>query len=496
MAATRKKATLDVAQDLPHNLQAEQAVLGSALLSKDALFNVFSFLAEEDFYDPRHQLIYRAMYNLNGKHSDVDTLTVTEELINLKVNEQVGGSLYLKTCCDAMVAFSALQFYINIVIDQAVLRRLLIEARDIDAEYRTNQIDNVQDFIDQIEARMKDATSKKRISDFQRADSISMRVAQDINTPKDQGEDGTIGLSTGYPKLNKFTQGLQKGNMIVIAARPSVGKTAFALNIAYKIARTNVPVGIFSLEMSSDSLIKRLIGVESRVNLSNVNIGKFSDFEKVRVASAIKKIAAAPLYIDESSGLKIMDIIAKSRKLQANHPDLGLIVIDYLGLVSAPSPKGNVDSRNEEVRKISSAIKGLAKELKIPIIVISQLSRKVEDRRTENKRPLLSDLRDSGAIEQDADIVMLLYRGDYYESQAPTNKKYKDLSGEEKFQRAEEVRKQTTGLPGGASIVEVNVAKNRNGETGTAKLVFYKNFGVFETPSEDLEKELESMDTD
>ena len=498
MATARKRANnLDASKDLPYNLQAEQACLGSALLSKDALYNVFSFLDEDDFYDPRHQLIYRAMDNLIKKNSSVDTLTVTEELINLKVNEQVGGAMYLKTCCDAMVAFSALQFYINIVIDQSVLRKLLIETREIDEEYKTNQIDNIQDFIDGIEDRLKVATAKKRISDFQKADTISVRVAQEINTVKKQGEDGVIGLSTGYSKLNKLTQGLQKGNMIVVAARPSVGKTAFALNIAYRVARTNVPVGMFSVEMSSDQLIKRLVGVESRVNLSSINSGDLKEYEKASVSMALKKIASAPLYIDESSNIKIMDVIAKSRKLQANHPDLGLIVIDYLGLVNAPNAKGQADSRNEEVRKISSALKGLAKELQVPIIVISQLSRKVEDRHSDNKRPLLSDLRDSGAIEQDADIVMLLYRQDYYDGQkgGATNKKYKDLSVNEKLERAEEVQsKMTTSLPGGASVVEVNVAKNRNGETGVAKLIFYKNFGVFDTPNDELERELEQTD--
>lgn len=493
------KPKLDNAQDLPYNFQAEQACLGSALLSADALFNVFSFLVEDDFFDPRHKLIYRAMENLNTKHSSVDTLTVTEELINMKVNEQVGGSLYLKACCDAMVAFSALQFYINIVLDQAVLRRLLIEARDIDSEYKTKEIDNVQDFIDNIESRIKDATSRKRISDFQPTEVISKRVAQEIANQKEVNEDGVVGISTGYPKLNNLTQGLQKGDMIVIAARPSVGKTALALNIAYNVARRRIPVGVFSLEMSADQLVKRLIGIHSHVALSNINLGLFKGNEKAAVADAIKKIGTAPLYIDDSSGIKLMDIIAKSRKLQANHPDLGLIVIDYMGLVEAGGKK-NADSRNEEVRKISLTLKGLAKELQVPIIVLSQLSRKVEDRRSESKRPMLSDLRDSGAIEQDADIVMLMYREDYYQNQMQKpnieNKKYKDLSQAEKYQKANEMQERQTGtpLPGGASLVEINVAKNRNGQTGVTPLIFYKNFGLFASLSEDLERQMKALE--
>ena len=485
-------------RELPYNEQAEQAVLGSALLSRECLFNVFSSLNEDDFFLGKHQLIYRAIRNLFDKESAVDVLTVTEELMNMKELETIGGVEYLQQCSDAMVALSSIDYYINIVNDQAVLRRLIQSCRDIDYKFLNDEINDVNGFIADSENQLKEACEKRRVSEFQKAKTVADRVKMSIETPKEVKTDGVNGLTTGFDSINKITQGFHAGDMIIVAARPSVGKTALALNFAYRAAnRTNKPVAIFSLEMPAEQLVTRLIGTESSVSLSKITTGNLMGVDRAKVANAIYKIGSLPIYIDDSPNGKLMDIIAKSRKLQANEPELGLIIIDYLGLVSSGSSKSS-DSRQEEVRKASLALKALARELRVPVIVVSQLSRSVEQR-GENKRPILSDLRDSGSIEQDADVVMLLYREDYYkDSKNPNNagdKKMKNLSGSERFEMVKEQKEKITGesMVGDVSFVEVNIAKNRNGQTGKSYLFFYKSFGRFDEPSEEWLKQMREI---
>ena len=487
-------------RELPYNAQAEQAVLGSALLSRECLYTVFSRLNEEDFFLGKHQLIYRAIKNLFDKQTPVDVLTVTEELMNMKELETIGGVEYLQQCSDAMVALSSIDYYVNIVNDQAVLRRLIQTCRDIDAAYLSEEISDVNEFIANSETTLKDAVEKRRVAEFKKAKDVAEEVKLNIETPQEVKTDGVNGLTTGFDSINKITQGFHAGDMIIVAARPSVGKTALALNFAYRAAnRTNKPVAIFSLEMPAEALIKRLIGVESSVSLTKITTGNLVGVDRAKVANAIYKIGSLPIYIDDSPNGKLMDIIAKSRKLQANEPDLGMIIIDYLGLVTTGSSSKGADSRQEEVRKTSLALKALARELQVPIIVVSQLSRDVE-KRGENKRPILSDLRDSGSIEQDADVVMLLYREDYYKnSKAPNNnagnKKMGNLSGSERFEMVKEQKEKITGEPmgGDVSYVEVNVAKNRNGQTGNAYLFFYKSFGRFDEPSEEWLKQMREI---
>ena len=486
-------------RELPYNEQAEQAVLGSALLSRDCLFTVFSSLNEEDFYLGKHQLIYRAIKNLFDKQSAVDVLTVTEELMNMKELETIGGVEYLQQCSDAMVALSSIDYYINIVNDQSALRKLIQSCRDIDYKFLNEEINDVNGFIADSEKLLKEATEKRRVSEFRKAETVAEAVRLNIETPKEVKTDGVNGLTTGFDSINRITQGFHAGDMIIVAARPSVGKTALALNFAYRAAnRTNKPVAIFSLEMPAEQLVTRLVGTESSVSLSKITTGNLVGVDRAKVANAIYKIGSLPIWIDDSPNGKLMDIIAKSRKLQAKEPDLGLIIVDYLGLVSSGSSKSS-DSRQEEVRKASLALKALARELKVPVIVVSQLSRSVEQR-GENKRPILSDLRDSGSIEQDADVVMLLYREDYYkDSKSPNSgagdKKMKNLTGSERFEMVKEQKERITGesMVGDVSFVEVNIAKNRNGQTGKSYLFFYKSFGRFDEPSEEWLKQMREI---
>jgi len=487
------------AADLPHNGDAERAVLGSALISNDCLYSVLSSLEEDDFFEGRHQLIYRALRNVEAKHINVDVLTVTEDLLNTKELENVGGVDYLKECSDAMVVISSLEFYINIVKDQSVLRNMLVKIREIDSRYKNEEIEDVDSFIQQAEISFKSATEKRRVSEFKTSETVANEVKLKMASQQVFDEsDHITGLTTGFPNLNKLTNGFQKTEMTIVAARPSVGKTALALNFAFKAARLKrVPVAIFSLEMAAELLVKRLIAASSNVSLSKIATGVLSQQEKAKIEAAVREVGSAPIFIDDSPGIKLMDIVARSRQLQAQHPDLGLIIVDYLGLVTTGSTAKGADSRQEEVRKISLALKGLARDLNVPIIVVSQLSRDVEKRDT--KRPMLSDLRDSGSIEQDADVVMLLYREDYYKNQKKENPannkpgaKLTDSQKAELFLQKKQQDLQNE-MPGDASYVEVNVAKNRNGQTGTAGLFFYKAFGRFDAPSPEWEAEMRNI---
>lgn len=481
--------------DLPYNEQAEQAVLGSALLSKDALYTVLSSLQEDDFFEGRHQLIYRAINQLRERGVNVDTLTASEELMNMKELDNIGGVEYLQECCDSMVAFANLDYYIAIVNDQSCLRKLLNTIRNIDQKYHTEEIENVNDFILKSEEWIKDATERRRISSFKPTKDVAPEVEGIIKSARELEDDDVTGLNTGYEGINKRTQGFQRSNLIIIAARPAVGKTALALNFAYRVAtRAKTPVAIFSLEMSSELLVRRLIASESYIPLQVLSTGKLTGEQRIKLGDAVKRVGNAPIYIDDTPGNKLMDIIAKSRKLQAKEPNLGLIIVDYLGLVET-SGNGRNDSRQEEVRKISLALKQLSLELKIPIIALSQLSRDVEK---EKRKPQLSDLRDSGSIEQDADVVMLLHREDYGKESknSPTgNKKLSDLSEEDrkKLSYGQQQQMLAEQMPGDASYVDVIIAKNRNGQTGNVPLFFYKAFGRFDTPPKEWEEKMKEI---
>ena len=487
------KPVKKAASDLPFNEHAEQAVIGSALLNRDALYTVIGSIVEEDFFLGKHQIIYRAISQLFARSIEVDTLTVTEELLNMKELENIGGVEYLQECCDSMVAFANLDYYISIVNDQSCLRKLLLTIRNIDKKYHTEEIENINDFILKSEELIKEATEKRRISQFKETKDVAPLVELQIkNTNSAEIEDDVTGLNTGFTGINRQTQGFQRSNLIILAARPSVGKTALALNFAYRVAtRAKKPVAVFSLEMSSELLVRRLIASESSIPLKTLATGKLNGEQRMHLADAVKRVGNAPIYIDDTPGNKLMDIIAKSRKLQAKIPDLSLIVVDYLGLVETSG--NSKDSRQEEVRKISLALKQLALELKVPILALSQLSRSVEK---DKRKPQLSDLRDSGSIEQDADVVMLMHREDYNKDKSEgAGKKLKDLTDEErkKLSYGQQQQMLAEQMPGDASYVEVNIAKNRNGQVGPVSLFFYKAFGRFDDPPKEWESQMKEL---
>ncbi len=498
MPAKINRSTKKVATELPYNADAEKMVLGSAMLTKDYCLDVLTSLEESDFYLGRHQLIFRAISSLSERNGTVDVLTVAEELSNLKELENVGGASYLAECTNTVVAASTLSFYINIVQDNAVLRSMLKTIRNIDEEYRNEEIENINDFILDSENRFKDSISKRHISTFVTTEEIAPKAQENLEKLQDADNDNyVIGISTGYERLNQITQGFKPGELIIVAARPSVGKTAICLNFAHRIAtRSKKAVAIFSLEMSKEEIFNRLIAMDSTVDAKKINSGRINTAnEKMKVLNSIKNLANAKIYIDDTASIKLNDIVTKSTKLQAHEPDLGLIIVDYLGLVQIASKGKGPDSRQEEVRRISLALKALARELRVPVIAVSQLSRAVEKR--DSQRPVMSDLRDSGNIEQDADIVILLYREDYYKSKdnPAGNKKGGKLTGAEKYELAKEQKEKELGseIPGNASYTEVIVAKNRSGQTGTARLFFYKDYVRFDAPTKEWEDAMNAI---
>ena len=496
---TRKSVTKKVATELPYNEAAERVVLGSAMLKKDYCLDVLTSLEEEDFFVGKHQIIFRCISQLSERNATVDVLTVAEELQNLKELENVGGAKYLAECTNTVVAASTLTFYIGIVQDNAVLRKMLTTIRGIDNEYRTEEIENINDFILDSENKFKESISKRHISNFVTTKEIAPEIEEALDKLQDADNDSdVIGVTTGYERLNQITQGFKPGELIIVAARPAVGKTALCLNFAHRIAtRAKKAVAIFSLEMSKEQLFNRLVAMDSTVDCKRINAGRINTAnDKMKVLNSIKILANSKIYIDDTPSIKLNDIITKSTKLQAHEPDLGLIIVDYLGLVQIATKGKGPDNRQEEVRRISLALKALARDLRIPVIAVSQLSRAVEKR--DSQRPVMSDLRDSGNIEQDADIVILLYREDYYQdkkTKTAGEKKGGKLTNAEKYELAKEQKEKELGseIPGNASYTEVIVAKNRSGQTGTARLFFYKDYVRFDAPTKEWEDAMNAI---
>lgn len=454
---------------LPHNIPAEKSVLGAMISSRDALIEASSGLVVEDFFDLKNQIVFGAILRVQDKREPVDVQTVTNELINSKEFEKIGGIEYLLEITESNIAPSNYKHYIDIVKDQAVLRNYLLQLKETINQYDKEEINDVSTFIGLTAEKILRKAESRKISSFETAESVANRVKADLNTIKITDEDGVTGLTTGYKRLNELTHGWQKSDMIILAARPSVGKTAFALNLCLNATlKTKKSVGIFSLEMPAEMLMMRLVANRSTVELGKIQTGKISQRDYVAIDKALSEIASTKLYIDDSPNIKLMDILSKARKLKMEHPDLALIMIDYIGLITTGNKK--VESRQVEVSEISRQLKALARELEIPILVLCQLSRNVEQAKTGGRKPVISDLRESGSIEQDADVIMLLSRPDYQNKDSSNMKALtKDVNEPVINENGETI-----------SQVTVTVGKNRNGPIGDVKLIFTKTIGRFD----------------
>lgn len=428
----------------PHDIEAEQAVLGSMLTDKDAVIAAMESLKPDSFYREDDKAIYEAMQNLYNRAEPIDLITLKNELETMSKLEQVGGLEYLANLPEKAPTSANVQKYISIVEEKSMLRTLIKTANElVDLGY--SQTEDVEDIMDHAEKKIFDIMQNKNQKGYTPIKDVLVESFTKLEELYNRKQHVT-GVPTGFVDLDYRTAGLHGTELIILAARPAMGKTAFVLNIAANAAiRGNTGVAIFNLEMSKDQLVNRMLCSEAMVDSNKMRTGKLEEDDWTKLASAIGPLSEANIFIDDTPGITVMEIRTKCRKLKLEK-NIGLVIIDYLQLITGNSKKGG--SREQEISEISRSLKILAKELNVPIIVLSQLSRAVEQR--PDHRPMLSDLRESGAIEQDADIVMFLYRDDVYNKESEKK-----------------------------NIAEVIIAKQRGGSTGTVDLLWMGNYTKF-----------------
>lgn len=435
---------MEVGKIPPHDIEAEQAILGCMLIDQDATSDAIEVLKPEDFYRDDHKYIYEAMLNLYTKGEPIDIITVKDELTSMQKFEAVGGIEYLATLPDRAPLVANSDKYIKIVEEKSILRKLIKTATEIEGlGYAQNEeVDNV---IDQAEKKIFDIMQNKNQKGYTPIKDVLVETFAELEKLYNQKQPVT-GIATGFTDLDNRTAGLHNSDLILIAARPAMGKSAFALNIATNAAiNEKVPVAIFNLEMSKTQLVNRMLCSEAMVDSNKVRTGKIDEEDWIKLATALGPLSEAPIYIDDTPGISISEIRAKCRKLELEK-NIGLVVIDYLQLIQGSGKKNS--SREQEISEISRSLKIIAKELDVPVIALSQLSRESEKR--QDHKPMLSDLRESGAIEQDADLVMFIYRDDYY-----------NQDSEKK------------------NIAEIILAKHRAGATGTIELLWMGSYTKF-----------------
>lgn len=461
----RRKGSIDLSTMVygkvpPQAKDLEEAVLGAIMLEKSAFDTVIEILKPECFYVDANQRIYRAMLSLQQKNQPIDILTVVEELKTKDELEMVGGPYYVTRLTNAVVSSANIDAHSRIILQKFIQRELIRISGEIISESYEDSTD-VFDLLDDAESKLFEITNNHLRKNFDSIDSVLVKTVQRIEDMRSRTEDIT-GVPSGFPSLDKVTYGWQPSDLVILAARPAVGKTAFALNLVRNAALSPTkPTGVafFSLEMSSAQLVQRILSAESEIWLEKISRGKMEEHEmKQLYAKGIQKLAQAPIYIDDTAALNVFELRAKARRLKNKH-NIGLIIIDYLQLMSGGGGKNQ--NREQEISTISRNLKTLAKELMIPIIALSQLSRAVETRKEGNKMPQLSDLRESGAIEQDADMVMFIYRPEYYD--ITSNEMGESNKGE----------------------THIRIAKHRNGSLETIKLRALLHIQKFEEMDND-----------
>lgn len=429
----------------PQNIEAEQAVLGAMLISKEAIAEAAQILSPDDFYREAHRIVYETMLDLSNRNQAVDNLTVIEQLNKSGQLEKVGGIAFVTALANTVPTAANVAFYAKIVREKSLMRHLINTATAI-AAMGYEDSEDADTIMDKAEKMILEIASNRKTSDFTPIKQIVIDTFSKIEGLY-ESKGGLTGLSTGFKDLDKLTAGLQPSDLILVAARPSMGKTAFTLNIASHVAiKENKPVAFFSLEMSKEQLMQRMLCAEGLVESQRLRVGDLDEQDWQKLIAAADKFSKAPLYIDDTPGITVMELRSKARRLQ-QEKGLSLILIDYLQLMQGRNSRGS-DNRQQEISEISRSLKSLARELNVPVIALSQLSRSVESRQI--KKPMLSDLRESGSLEQDADIVMFLYREDYYNAETENK-----------------------------NITDVIIAKHRNGPVDSIQLFFHKQFTKF-----------------
>ncbi len=428
----------------PQNIEAEQAVLGAIFLEPSSLMLASEILMPEDFYRSSHQKIYDVMLQLSESGKGIDTVTVAEELKSTNLLEDIGGLSYLSELAVSVPTAANIGYYARIVEEKSLLRRLIRTATSIATDGYSRE-DEVEQLLDEAEKQIMEVAQRKNGGAFHNIKDVLVRTYDNIELLHNRKGDVT-GIPTGFTELDRMTAGFQRNDLIIVAARPSVGKTAFALNIAQNVGtKTGENVAIFSLEMGAEQLVMRMLCAEGNINAQNLRTGSLTDEDWRKLTMAMGSLSNSGIYIDDTPGVRIGEIRSKCRRLKQEH-GLGMIMIDYLQLIQG-NGRSN-ENRQQEVSEISRSLKALARELEVPVIALSQLSRGVEQR--QDKRPMMSDIRESGSIEQDADIVAFLYRDDYYDKESENK-----------------------------NIIEIIIAKQRNGPVGTVSLAFVKEYNKF-----------------
>ena len=443
-----------MAMQLPYNENAEKVVLGAALMSERSAGFVMTSVIEDHFFLARHKVIFETMRHLFDNRKPIDTTTLVDELLNTNKLNEIGGIDYLTILVDELIIEENIEFYINILKDKLLLRKILKTMEDLCQDWNENEVTDVADYLSNVENKITAITKDRRAEGFEKVDSILERV-QKISIQDAKSTNELKGTPSGFKDLDKMTGGFQKGDLVILSARPSMGKTALALNFAINsIIKRNGKgtVAIFSVEMPKEQLMRRILSSQCQINSADLSRSIADESKADKIQAVFQRLSSYNLFIDDSSTIKLSDIQAKTRNLKKQHDDLQLVVVDYIGLVQANNSKG--DNRQQEVAEISRGLKALARELEVPVICLAQLSRLVE--RRPDKRPMLSDLRESGAIEQDADLVLFIYRDEYY------------------AQKKESGSNEETN-----PVAEVIIAKHRNGPTGKINLLFTKEFGTF-----------------
>lgn len=432
----------------PQNIEAEQAVLGAIFRHAPALIEASEILQAHDFYRRSHRLIFQSMLDLNDRGENIDPLTVASLLEKQDQLEDIGGRSYLSDLLMNVPSAANIVFYAKIVEEKAILRRLIQVSQEIEKDAYEQRMDTA-DILDQAEKDILKVAENRNREGLQHISGVIQSNMNEIDRLY-QNDESITGLSTGYGALDAITAGLHPDELFILAARPGVGKTAFALNVAQNVAtKSRQTVAIFSLEMSASQLVNRMICAEGSIDASHLRTGQLSDEEWQNLIVATGSLSDANIYIDDTPGIRTSEIRARCRRLKQETGNLGFVVIDYLQLIEGSSK----ESRQQEVSEISRQLKKISKELEVPVMALSQLSRSVESR--QDKRPILSDLRESGSIEQDADLVGFLYRDDYYRDEDDEEESASD------------------------NIVEVIIEKNRHGARGTVQLLFIKEYNKF-----------------
>lgn len=457
-------------KNLPYSLEAEKAVLGAMLVSRDALLNSVVRLTEDDFYVQDHKLIFDTIRNVYNKGVDVDIVTVVEQFTLNNTFDELSDKELIYDLVENVVSPSNIEEYIRIIQDKTTLRKLVSLANDVSKKWETEEINDISEYVANVESDTLAITRARNVGEFKTTKEVIDVLKEKLfNTSRAEGN--VTGVTSGFTDIDNITHGFQNGDLVILAARPSMGKTALALNFLVNAAiKQNVTVAMFSVEMPAEQLMQRMLSSLSGVNGDKIRGLNLNDKDWTKIDVAANQLSKAKIYVDDTSSIKLGDLVVKARKLKSLHDDLSLIVVDYLQIVKG-SDRARKEGRQQEVTEISRTLKELARELKVPVIALSQLSRDSEKR--DNKRPMLSDLRESGAIEQDADLVMFIYREDYFDNQKGAKK--------------EEDKKETN--QGGSGIAEVSISKHRNGATGVVQLVFLKEYGLFSNYSKKAEEE-------